>query len=111
MVIIALKFASSKGVGYSVLACKMVIFFLLILPPVNTFRASSISFKFDIPVESIIWLSSFEISLRYGKFVISPLGILVVFMFSSCSNLMLSISNGVDKKSIPNWRQCPISSK
>ena len=50
---IARKFTSSMGVGYSVLQCKTVIFFLEIPASKKTFKAISISLKSDIPVETI----------------------------------------------------------
>ena len=100
IVTIAFKFTSSIGVGYSVFACKTVIFSFFVPAFINIFKASSISPIFAIPVESITFLSNLPICLRYGKFVISPLGILNISRPKSFKSSILSWSNGVDKNII-----------
>jgi hypothetical protein len=57
---------------------------------IKIFKAFLTSAIFDIPVERIIFLFGFPTCLRYGRFVISPLGILNISNPKSFKSFILS---------------------
>ena len=87
---LAFRFTSSIGVGYIVFACNTVIFSFAVPALVKIFNASPTSAIFDIPVDNIIRLPNEPICLKYGRFVISPLGILKISIFKPLSKSILS---------------------
>ena len=100
--LIALRFTSSKGVGYSVLQCNIVILstgtLLFIKIETDCFISSIVA----IPVDMIIFLSGIEslaIFSRYGKFNNSPEGIFHIFCFKDAKKSIESSSKGVEKTS------------
>ena len=75
----------AMGVGYSVLQCRMVICFFSAPASTSTFKASLTSFIVAMPLDITMGFPIRPMCLKYGRFVISPDGILYRRIFNSVS--------------------------
>ena len=97
------RFKSGYFVGYSVVQCSIEISSVPLSSNIST--AACISSKVAIPVDRITFLFCFPIFSKYGRFVISPDGILYTGISVLIRKSSDSSSNGVENTSTPFSKQ------